>query len=186
MAEHNYGVQVVQLPLDRLRLMEPQVRDLCGGRPLDFIILGTRSGMAAAEPRPGTEPRRGTDGAKPGRKSKTPVVPVRGSIGRLSWDNDFNDVYVDGVHYELTTREGARYCIRYLVMMEAFDKARARHIEKEINKYVEEQAKREVIKAYADGNLRIHHYFNGPGNYPRLCKALVRAAGRNRCFFLQV
>ena len=125
-------------------------------------------------------------GAKAGKKSKTPDVAARGSVGRLRWDNDFNDVYVDGIHYDLTTREGARYCIRYLVMMKAFDKARAKHIERDINKYVIEQAKREVIKPGTDGNLRIQRYFNGPGNYPRLCKALVRAVGRNRCFFLLV
>ena len=123
--------------------------------------------------------------AKPQTKPQPPTVDPAGEKGRLRWDNDFNDVYVDGVHYDLTQRDGARFCIRYLVMMKAFEKAKARHIEKEINKYVEEQAKRVVIKSYADGNLRIHHYFNGPGNYPRLCKALVKAAGRNRCFFLQ-
>ena len=110
-----------------------------------------------------------------------------GEEGRLRWDNDFNDVYVSGVHYDLNRRDAARHCIRYLVMMKAFDKATARHLEDEINKHVREQVKRDVLKAGSDGNFRIQHYFSGSGkNYLRLHKELVKPAGRNGRFYLQV
>jgi hypothetical protein len=110
-----------------------------------------------------------------------------GEVGRLRWDNDFEDIWVGGVHYDLSTRDAARYCIRYLVMMKAFDKATARHLEKEINEYVRKQMKRDVLKPGSDGNLRIQHYFSGSGkNYQGLRKELVKSAGRNGCFYLQV
>ena len=172
---------------------------------LNRLVRGQQQLLAAtaAEPRPGTEPRPGNQaiepaavaavraapaiGAKAGKKAKTPDVPVRGSVGRLSWDNDFNDIVFGGVHYDLTTRDAARHCIRYFVMMEAFNKATARHLENEINKYVREQVKRDVLKPGSDGNLRIQHYFSGSGkNLLGLCKEFVRAAGRNGCFYLQV
>lgn len=44
----NDAVQVVQLPLDRLPDIEPQVRDLCGGGRLNFVILG----LTGTEERP--------------------------------------------------------------------------------------------------------------------------------------
>ena len=126
-------------------------------------------------------------GAKAGKQAKTPEVASAGEMGRLRWDNDFNDVYVGGVHYELTTREAARHCIRYLVMTKAFNKATARHLENEINPHVREQVKRDVLKPGADGNLRIQHYFSGSGkDYHGLRKELVKSAGRNGCFYLQV
>jgi hypothetical protein len=128
-----------------------------------------------------------TGESKPVSKLNTPEVPVRGSVGRLSWDNDFNDIDFGGVHYDLTNRDAARHCIRYLVMMKAFNKTSARHLENEINPYVREQVKRDVLKHGSDGNLRIQHYFCGSGkNYLGLRKELVKAAGRNGCFYLQV
>ena len=126
-------------------------------------------------------------GVNPGLKPEPPAVAPAGEIGRLRWDNDFNDVYVGGVHYDLRTRDAARHCIRYLVMMEAFDKSSARHLEKEINKHVREQVKRDVLKPGSDGNLRIQHYFSGSDKiYLRLHKELVKPAGRNGCFYLLV
>jgi hypothetical protein len=120
-------------------------------------------------------------------KTAAAVLPPTGEIGRLRWDNDFNDVYVGGVHYDLKTRDAARHCIRYLVMMEAFDKSTARHLEKEINKHVREQVKRDVLKPSSDGNLRIQHYFSGSGkDILPLRKEIVKSAGRNGCFYLHL
>ena len=116
-----------------------------------------------------------------------PFVAPAGEEDRLRWDNDFNDVYVGGVHYNLASRDAARHCIRYLVAMGAFDKASARHLEREINVYVRKQVKRDVLKPGSDGNLRIQHYFSGSDkSYLRLHKELVKPAGRNGCFYLQV
>ena len=124
---------------------------------------------------------------KPGALPSPAVLPPAGEIGRLRWDNDFNDLYLGEVHYDLTTREAARHCIRYLVMTNAVDKVSARHLENEINKHVREQVKREVLKPGSDGNLRIQHYFSGSGkNLLGLRKELVKPAGRNGCFYLQV
>jgi hypothetical protein len=123
---------------------------------------------------------------KPDGMPAPAVLPPAGEIGRLRWDNDFNDVYVGSEHYDLRTRDAARHCIRYLVMMKAFDKATARHLENEINKHVREQVKRDVLKPGSDGNLRIQHYFSGSGkDYHGLRKELVKSAGRNGCFYLQ-
>lgn len=113
--------------------------------------------------------------------------PASGAYGRLRWENDFDDIWVGGVHYDLRGRNTARLCIQYLVERKAFAKSSARHLENEIDPFVRKHAKLPALPASADGNLRIQHYFNDPEKkYNDLRKELVKAAGRNGCFYLQV
>jgi len=120
-------------------------------------------------------------------KTQPSIVATAGEEGRLRWENDFEDIWVGGDHYDLRKRNTARHCIRYLAMMKAFDKASARHLEKEIEPHVRENAKLEKLPSSSDGNLRIQRYFNDPEKkYHALRKELVKSAGRNRCFYLQV
>lgn len=124
---------------------------------------------------------------KPTEKAKPPGVPPAGEIGRLRWENDFGDIWLGDVHYDLRSRNTARFCIQYLVMMEAFDRASARHLEREIEVFVREKSQLPALPAGADSNLRIQRYFNDPvKKYHGLRKELVKSAGRNGCFYLQV
>ena len=120
-------------------------------------------------------------------KPKGAARPASGSHGRLRWENDFDDIWVGGVHYDLRSRNTARFCIQFLVERKAFAKSSARHLENEIDPFVRKHAKLPALPASADGNLRIQHYFNDPEKkYNDLRKELVKAAGRNGCFYLQV
>jgi len=113
--------------------------------------------------------------------------PVSGEVGRLRYENNCEDIWIGGTHYDLRTRNTARLCIQHLLMMEAFDKNSARHLEKEIDPFVRGMAKLDALPASSDGNLRIQRYFNDPDKkYHNLRKELVKSAGRNGCFYLQV
>ena len=124
---------------------------------------------------------------KAGIERKPTARAASGSYGRLRWENDFEDIWLGGVHYNLRERNMARFCIQYLAQKKAFDKASARHLEKEIDPFVRKNSKLPALPGSADGNLRIQHYFNDPDKkYHDLRRELVKAAGRNGCFYLQV
>jgi len=153
--------------------------------PADCLLrIMLDPGAVTVLPAAGTAPTKLVNGDT---KGQTPSVATAGEEGRLRWENDFEDIWVGADHYDLRKRNTARHCIRFLVMMKAFDKATARHLEKEIEPHVREYAKLEKLPSSADGNLRIQRYFNDPEKkYHALRKELVKSAGRNRCFYLQV
>ena len=102
--------------------------------------------------------------------------------GRLRWENRFLDVWLGGEHYDLRGRAKARFCIQYLVAMQAFDQDSARHLENEIDPFV-----RKKCQLPPPAEIRIQHYFNDrSGKLARLRRELVKAAGRNGRFYLQV
>ena len=156
-----------------------------GSLPADCLTrIMLDSGSVTVVPVGGIAPTKLVNGDT---KDQTPSVATAGEEGRLRWENDFEDIWVGADHYDLRKRNTARHCIRYLVMMKAFDKATARHLEKEIEPHVRENAKLEKMPSSSDGNLRIQRYFNDPEKkYHALRKELVKSAGRNRCFYLQV
>ena len=107
---------------------------------------------------------------------------VNGMRGRLRWENGFLDVWLGGEHYDLRGRAKARFCLEYLVAMQAFDQDSARHLEKEIDPFV-----RKKCQLPPASEIRIQHYFNDRcGKLARLRRELVKAAGRNGRFYLQV
>lgn len=172
MADQNSGLQLIQLPLDRLERLAPQMQDLGGGRRLHFVILGYMGEMAA--------PR--ASGTKPGKKSKTPDVVVCGSAGRLNWDNDFREIRLGGVLYNLETRKRARFCIKYLAAWKAYDEFSARHLEKQIEPYVRAQAGMNPLPESSKYNLRIQQYFHGNKNLQKLGSELIVLAGNGRYY----
>ena len=121
-------------------------------------------------------------GTKSGKKSKTPDVPVRGSEGRLSWDNDFKEIRFGGVLHNLETRKRARFCIKYLAAWKAYDEFSARHLEKQIEPYVRAQAGMDPLPESSKYNLRIQQYFHGNKNLQKLGSELIVLAGNGRYY----
>ncbi len=104
------------------------------------------------------------------------------TIGRFQYGAGFHDVWLGGEHYDLRGRAKARFCIQYLVAKQAFDPASARHLENEIDPFV-----RKKCELPPSSEIRIQHYFNDrSGKLSRLRGDLVKAAGRNGRFYLQV
>jgi hypothetical protein len=92
------------------------------------------------------------------------------------------DVWLGGEHYDLRGRAKARLCIQYLVAKQAFAAASARHLENEIDPFV-----RKKCQLPPPSEIRVQHYFNDrSGKLSRLRRDLVKAAGRNGRFYLQV
>ena len=109
------------------------------------------------------------------------------TVGRLQYGAGFNDVWFGGEHYDLRGRAKARFCLQYLVAKQAFDENSARHLEKEIDPFVRKKCQLPPLPESAQSNLRIQHFFNDPSRkLTRLRRDLVRAAGRNGRFYLQV
>jgi hypothetical protein len=123
-----------------------------------------------------------TGGPKRVKKSKTPDVPIRGSVGRLSWDNDFREIRLGGVLHNLVNRKRARFCIKYLAAWKAHDEFSARHLEKQIEPYVRAQAGMDPLPESSKYNLRIQQYFLGNKNLQKLCSELIVLAGNGRYY----
>jgi hypothetical protein len=107
--------------------------------------------------------------------------PAKMQVGRLEYSPDFNEVWFGGKFYDLSARARARHCIQYLVEHSALDARSARHLEREIDPYVCERCQ---LPRSAD--IRIQHYFNGDAKLRQLRRDLVRAAGRNGRFYLDL
>jgi hypothetical protein len=104
------------------------------------------------------------------------------TIGQLQFGAGFMDVWLGGEHYDLRGRAKARLCIQYLVAKQAFAAASARHLENEIDPFV-----RKKCQLPPPSEIRVQHYFNDrSGKLSRLRRDLVKAAGRNGRFYLQV
>ncbi|MBI5386383.1 MAG: hypothetical protein HZA90_17065 [Verrucomicrobia bacterium] len=104
------------------------------------------------------------------------------AVGRLRYRPGFEDVWLGDTHYDLRERKKARLCLQYLVEKRAFDVASARHLVDEIDLYVRQQGN---FPRLAD--IKINHYFNDQtGKLSGLRKALIRPAGRDGRYFLQV
>jgi hypothetical protein len=104
------------------------------------------------------------------------------TIGRFQYGAGFKDVWLGGEHYDLRGRAKARFCIQYLVAKQAFDADSARHLDTEIDPFV-----RKKCQLPPPSEIRIQHYFNDrSGKLSRLRRDLVKAAGRNGRFYLQV
>jgi hypothetical protein len=105
-----------------------------------------------------------------------------GRHGRFGFEPGFKDVWLGGEHYDLRGRAKARFCIQYLVAKQAFNADSARHLEHEIDPFV-----RKKCQLPPPSEIRIQHYFNDrSGKLSRLRGDLVKAAGRNGRFYLQV
>lgn len=99
--------------------------------------------------------------------------------GRLDYRPGFEDVWVDGEHFDLRERAKARCCLQYLVEQQAFTRESARHLAGESDAYV---WGRTGLPASAE--IKIDHYFQDHrGKLPRLCQAVVRGAERNGRFY---
>jgi len=104
------------------------------------------------------------------------------TVGRFQYGAGFKDVWLGGEHFDLRGRAKARFCLQYLVSKQAFDPDSARHLEKEIDPFV-----RKKCQLPPPSEIRIQHYFNDrSGKLSRLRSELVKAAGRNGRFYLQV
>ena len=109
------------------------------------------------------------------------------TIGRFQYGAGFMDVWLGGEHYNLRRRAKARFCLQYLVAKRAFAAASARHLENEIDPFVRKKCQLPPLPAAAQANLRVQHFFNDPARkLSRLGRELVKAAGRNGRFYLQV
>ena len=158
-------------------------------------------GLAKGPPVAAGEPRLGNWKTEKAKNLKAELRPV-GSItdnpasgannnihtmGRLQYGAGFMDVWLGGEHYDLRGRAKARLCIQYLVEKQAFTAASARHLEREIDPFVRKKCQLPPLPEGAQSNLRIQHFFNDPARkLRRLGRELVRAAGRNGRFYLQV
>jgi hypothetical protein len=147
---------------------------------LEQLVLGQGAGVETSNIQPPTSNVRG------GSKTVPPVKTFH-AIGRFQYAAGFWDVWLGGEHYDLRGRNKARLCLQYLVEQHAFDPASARHLETEIEPFVRKQCRLSPLPDSARTNLRIQHFFNDPSRkLSRLRRELVKAAGRNGRFFLQV
>ena len=161
-------------------LLQRHADDLLGRTLPDDCLVRILNDTNSATVLPAVE-------VKPVEKKKRANLPAAGGFGRLRYENNFDDIWVGNTHYDLRNRNTARYCIQFLYMMGAFDRESGCHLEKEIDPYVREMAKLDDLPASSDGNLRIQRYFNDPDKkYHNLRNELVKSAGRNGCFYLQV
>jgi hypothetical protein len=104
-----------------------------------------------------------------------------GVQGRLRWENDFEDVWVDGVHYDLRGRDKARLCLEYLVGARAYSVESARHFLGEIDPYVRKRG--DFIEL---ATVQMKDYFYSPsGKLAKLRRALIQSAGRNGKYYLR-
>ncbi len=142
------------------------------------LALGRMSGLTQA------------GGIKPAPKVKTVNVQetephaaaAHWEIGKLRYLEDFSEVWVAGVHYDLRERPRIRLCIKYLVKHGAFTRRRARHLVTGIDKYVCQHG-----PYLRSADIKIDHYFKDhTGKFQTLRKALIHAAGRNRKYYLAV
>lgn len=118
-------------------------------------------------------------------KSATASADAIHRVGRLAYRNDFADVWLGEEHFNLSRRAKARACLRFLVEHRAFDVKAARDLAHEIDPYVRAQCQLPELPGY--GELKIHHYFNpSKGDVARLGRELIRPAGRNGRYFLNV
>jgi hypothetical protein len=125
-------------------------------------------------------------GGQPSKQRRKNTI-ANGILGRLRWENGFSDVWLGGEHYDLRGRAKARFCLLYLMAKLAFNAESARHLEYEINPFVRKKCQLPPLPEGAQANLRIQHFFNDPsGKTNRLGRELVKAAGRNGRFYLQV
>jgi hypothetical protein len=172
----NRRCRLVQLPIADFRLPIKKIagrtaeilqailiqRDL-----LTELVQGQEKLLAA-------EPRLGIQAIGANKELRT--------IGRFKYGAGFKDVWLGGEHYDLRGRAKARFCIQYLVAKQAFDADSARHLENEIDPFV-----RKKCQLPPPSEIRIQHYFNDhSGKLSRLRRDLVKAAGRNGRFYLQV
>ena len=137
------------------------------------------------------EIRTGVVGLAPGPPAAVAKKPIETTelrtIGRFQYRAGFKDVWLGGEHYDLRGRAKARLCIQYLVAKRAFAADSARHLETEIDPFVRKKCRLPPLPDSAQSNLRIQHFFNDPSRkLSRLRLDLVKAAGRNGCFYLQV
>jgi hypothetical protein len=106
-------------------------------------------------------------------------------VGRLAYLNGFADVWLGDEHFNLRSRAKARACLRYLVENRAFDPASARDLTNEIDPFVRVQCQLPPLPGY--GEIKIHHYFNpSTSDVARLGREIIRAAGRNGRFYLNI
>ena len=164
-------------------------RERCGFIPLTSCLSPEGSGFRLIAPvapvldrfAAGLADRGNSESSK--RKVESGKRPASGSHGRLQWANDFKEVRLGGVLYNLQTRKKARYCIQYLVQKGAFDEKSARHLEREIDPYVRKHSKMPPLLDSSRNNLRIQHYFTGTGkNVHQLCAELIKSAGNGRFY----
>ncbi|HOA61599.1 MAG TPA: hypothetical protein PKK57_09595 [Verrucomicrobiota bacterium] len=103
-------------------------------------------------------------------------------LGRLRYRPGFEDVWVEGVHYDLRERVKARLCLQYLVEKKAFDARTARYFLAEIDPYVREKGEftRPVEGRLAD------YFKDRTGKLRALREELVVPAGRNKRYYLRV
>jgi hypothetical protein len=111
---------------------------------------------------------------------------LAGKIGRMRYENNFEDIWLDGIHHDLRERNKARLCIQYLFGKSAWNKTTACHFERQIDPYVREHSKLEPLPNCAE--VKIHHYFNpSTGKFARLGRDLIQSAGRGSGrYFLKV
>ena len=108
-------------------------------------------------------------------------------IGRFEYRAGFKDIWLGDVHYDLRCRAKARLCLRCLVENEAFDEQSALDLEAVIDPFVREHCCLEKLPKSSQSNLRIQHFFHDRDkNLNQLRLDLVKPAGRNGRFYLQV
>jgi hypothetical protein len=102
-------------------------------------------------------------------------------LGRIDYRIGFDDVWVDGEHFDLRKRRKAKACLQYLIENKAFTATSARHLDTEIDPFVREQSG--GLPKAAD--IRIHHYFTAEKNRLEKLRSLICRAGNGR-FFLKL
>lgn len=168
---------------------DPRIRRSERGEPLLQIAIPKpkkvpNAGAKPEDPRPasGQDPMGAKLSNSPHGEQKTEAAGEFVTIGRLRYSQTFEDVWVDGSHFDLRGRRQAQLCLKYLVGRQAFSPDSACHLGDEIDKYV-----RETGGFRHRDDVRIDHYFNASkGSLPRLRKTLIAPAGRNGRFFLKV
>lgn len=102
--------------------------------------------------------------------------------GNLRYRPGFEDVWVNGTHYDLRERSKARLCLQYLVEKKAFDTNSARRLVDEIDPYVREKGDFPRL-----ASIKIDDYFNDrAGKLQILRRELIASVRGDGRYFLKV
>ena len=98
-------------------------------------------------------------------------------LGRLQYRDGFNEVWLDGELFDLSTRAKARLCIEFLVAKKALDKKSACHFMDDIDPYVRRHGRFEALPPNSEPKLR-QYFFPSKSKFAKLGERLIVSAGR--------
>jgi hypothetical protein len=121
-------------------------------------------------------------GQRVSRLNAPVAADQRITIGRFGYLPGFNDVWVNGTHYDLGGHVKAQLLLEFLVNEQAYSRSAAKHFLDEIDPHVRKKGGFPKL-----ATIQMKDYFKGGnGALKKLRQGLVVAAGKNGKYYLKV